>query len=292
MRYGIVDHNNTIRPIVLAMNALGHSPVNDDPEIILIDHDSPEYYRNIIKHYPDAKVILYPHGEPYMFAWDGIWPVNPRTDLYLSSNEGAAEIMKRYGYEKTIRVIGWFRGQQKKWSPPEQLERVLFAPIHPLNSGYLNKFHKQANIKAYKALLNMPIKLIVRHIGNIPSNGLWPVDGVEFISGKMDGSITAADLVVSNIGTYLTVSVAQGTPVVAFGQDYAILDGYSDDTLRFSQHWDEYREFLRYPYDVENGYQALLEASENEAVEWRDKFIGDQFTVEKLGEALKCLNIY
>ena len=292
MKFAVVDHNNSVYPLASAVIGLGHEAANIDPDILLIDHDSPDYYRNIINACPRAKIVLYPHGEPYMFAWDGIWDVNPRTAAYLSSNPGCAEIMKAYGYPNPIHVIGWFRSEQSAFKPAKQLKRVVFAPIHPLNNGYLNKYHRGANIKAYEALLKMPIKLVVRHIGNLPSNGLWAVNGVEFVNGKLDGSTTEADLVVSNVGTYLATTVAQGKPCAAYGQDYPILDGHDDTNLRFSQNWDKYSHILRYPFDIEDGYGALEMAASTEASDWRDKFIGEQFTAERLGDALKCLNIY
>lgn len=286
MRFAVVEHNDSVYPIASAMIGLGHSVDNDNPEILLIDHDGPDYYHNIINAFPQAKIVLYPHGEPYMFAWDGIWDVNPRTAFYLSSNHGCAEIMRAYGYPNPIHVIGWFRGEQASFKPAKQLERVVFAPIHPLNNGYLNKYHKTANVKAYEALINMPIKLTVRHIGNIQSNGLWPVDGVEYVNGKLDGSTTEADLVVSNVGTYLATAVSQGKPCVAHGQDYAILDGYDSDHLHFSKSWDKYRNILRYPFDISDGFKALERAAGTEASTWRYKFIGKQFNMVKLEHAL------
>jgi hypothetical protein len=291
MRFAAKDHNNSVAPILSAMVELGYIPDGENPELILIDHDSPPYYRHIIDQYPGATILLYPHGDPYMFAWDGIWEVNQRTAGYLSSNIGAAEIMRRYGYPKPIQVIGWYRCEQRAFAPTDKIERVVFAPIHPLNNGYLNKYHKQANIKAYKALLEMPIQLVVRHIDSLPANGLWPVGGVEYIDGRMDGSTTPADIVITNVGTYLATTVAQGKPVVAYGQDYPILDGHDDDSLRFSQHWDDYKDYLRYAYDIEDGFYALEKAACVEAAVWREKFIGEQFTTRRLERALECLNI-
>jgi len=287
MKFAILDHNNSAFPIASAMMGLGHELVRTEPDLLLIDHDSPPYYREIIDSFPDAQIVLYPHGDPYMFAWDGIWEVNPRTAAYLSSNIGSGEIMMGYGYPNPIHHIGWYRCEQADFKPIDRIERVVFAPIHPLNNGYLNRYHKAANVKAYEALLKMPIKLTVRHIGNIPSNGLWPVDGVRFVNGRMDGSTTEADLVVSNVGTYLATTVAQGKPCVAYGQDYPKMDWYSDDTLKFSEHWDDYSEYLRYPYDVSNGYEALEQAAMEEAAGWRSKFVGEQFTAQKLEQALE-----
>jgi len=287
--FAVVEHNNSVMPIAEAMMKLGYTPDPSNPDILIIDHDSPPHYRNLIDNYPNSKVIIYPHGEPYMFAWDGIWEVNPRTAGYLSSNHGCAEIMRRYGYPNPIHVIGWTRGVQSEFEAIEHIERALFAPIHPLNNGYLNHHHKHANAVTYLALLEMPIELTVRHIGNLAYNGLWMDDRVQFVNGTLNGTTTEADLVVSNIGTYLSMTVAQGKPCVAFGQDYPILDGHSEDSLKYSKSWGMYGDYLRYPYDVSDGYAALEQAAKTEATAWRDKFIGEPFTKEKLEIALEAI---
>lgn len=225
-----------------------------------------------------------------MFGWDGIWEVNPRTTAYLASNPGSVEIMRICNYPKPIHEIGYFVRKQGEFRPAKNLDNVLFAPIHPLTNGYLNPYHRNANIRAFEALLEMPIKLTVRHIDSLASNGLWHVDGVEFIQGKMDcKSTTPADMVVSYVGTYLSMMVAEGTPIAAFGQDYPHLDGYSDDDLRFCKSWDKYSFIFDYPFDISDGYQALEYAAKHEATKWRRRFVGDPFTVEKLDKAMQAV---
>jgi len=80
MKYAIKDHNNSVGPIVTAMQELGHTPNTVTPDLVLLDHDSPPFYRRIIAQYPDAKIVVYPHGEPVACAgYDGMWEPHERT---------------------------------------------------------------------------------------------------------------------------------------------------------------------------------------------------------------------
>jgi len=289
MKFGVKDHNSSVKPLVYALQELGHQGVANEPDMILLDHDSPPFYRGVIDQYPDARLVIYPHGEPFAFWWDGMWDTNPRTVGYLASSPGHAEVMRRYGYSKPIHEIGWYLSEIKAFSPAENLNNVLFAPIHPLNNGFMNPVHKAANIAAYQALIKMPIKLTVRHLGNLPSNGLWPVDGVTYKQGAKDGSTDAADLVVANLGTYFTLNVAQGTPCVAYNQAEPPAGGHSTDTMLTAQNWDKYKDYVRYPYDLDDGYPALLAASQMEAGAWKRRFIGEPLNINNLDEAVRAV---
>lgn len=291
--FAALDHNNSVHPIVNALLGLGYKWNQDAPDFILLDHDSPKFYREIIDNHPQAKVIIYPHGEPFAFWWDGMWEVNERTAGYLAQSKGHGAVMRKYGYSKPVHTIDWYLSEQSEFKPAAKLDRVLFAPIHPLNNGFIHPSHRAANIEAYKALLGMPINLTVRYLGNLENNGLWADDSVTFIEGSKDGSTTPTDLVVSNLGTYFALSVASGIPCVAYNQDLPPVGGHSEETTLEAQNWKSYKEFVRYPYDLLNARFSALGvldyATRHEAKKWRDRFIGEPLNADKLNKAIQTI---
>ena len=129
--------------------------------------------------------------------------------------------------------------------------------------------------------------------------GLEKVPGAFYQQANldMDGSIKAideAEVVVTYPGTFATLAVSRGKPVVVYGQDICPHDGYSDKMMKYVKHWDDYREFMRYPYDISNKSHKAVEgiirhAAVNEAVEWRNRFIGEQMKANVLVDTLRAL---
>jgi hypothetical protein len=89
------------------------------------------------------------------------------------------------------------------------------------------------------------------------------------------------------------MSIARGKPVVMYGQNIKPHDGFSFDGLNYVKHWDAYKDYMFYPYDIEgrNDPEMVMEeleyASKNEASDWKAKFIGDPLDPDKLMNALE-----
>jgi len=295
MRITLHNHQDKGRALARAISSQGHNVVPTNPDLLLIDHDGPEYYRSIINHVEPlgVPVWLYSHGAMSCMAWDGWWESHPHTGGYLAVGEGNKEIMTRYGYDREVRVIGWYWcGQmpQTQTTP----HRVLFAPIHPLGNGFMRPEAREANRRAYAELLEQNIMLTVRHIGSLGANGLWPVPGVRYEQGRPDNSIVSidkADVVVS-WGTFAFLAIARGRPTVMYGQDVVPGDGHNADDMRYVQSWSKYRDILRYPLELfDSGPTAdILKAAaagQIDITDWRARFIGEQLNPEKLCKILE-----
>lgn len=289
MKIQISDHQDKADGLRHALKAAGHEIVYTHPDVLLIDFDAPiaHYPRTIERAYEmGANVYLYSHGAMPLTAWDGIWAPSDRISGFFAQTPGQKAVMEAYGYPHPIHVIGWHYSEQRTFTPTDG-KRVLFAPWHPQGTGWLLDDGKEANRRIFEQLLAIPnIELTVRHILSLDKNNLYEADGVNYedsqrtLSGTIK-SILAHDLVVG-YGTLAYVAVALGKPTVMFGQNCKPYDGYSEETLRYVEHWDDYREIMHYPHDVSrlgpHGFLfALKKACREEATDWRRTFIGDQF---------------
>ena len=269
-------------------------------DILLIDFDGAVgyYTKQIEDAYKDgATVVLYSHGAPVITAWDGIWEPDRHSALYLAQSQGQKEVMEAYEYPVPIIVIGWHYCKLKTFKPNEDIKKILFAPWHPQGSGYLTPERMQANKDAYDKLRSMPYELTVSYVGDLRGNGLREDPGVEFVVSNKSiqfslKQIDAADVVVSNLMTVASLAIARGKPVVVYGQHISPCDGYSKEGLRYTTHWDNYKELMRYHYDMSElkpkASQYLLKhAALHEATEWRDLFIGNPLDADKLFRVLE-----
>jgi len=257
--------------------------------MLLIDHDSPDYYRMVINNYPDIPVLVYPHGALSYFAWNGLWKLNPRTTAFLAYSSGQAEAMKMYGYPNPIHEIGWHWCEQKPFRHIEQPKKLLFAPIHPLNNGWMWQEIKERNAEILDMLIKSDMEVTVRYIGSIASNGLWHDGRANYVQGNQDNSfvdIDHTDVVVAH-GTFAYMSVARGTPTIMYAQDITLWDGSKDDNLRFVNDWETYRELIEYPYSIEDGMSPSKPLIDYVVKEWADKYIGQPLTAERLNEVLE-----
>ena len=285
MRVAIRDHQNKSRGLVQALSDFEVVPLGVPADFLLIDHDATAYYRQVIDayHKTGAKVYLYPHGATAHLAWDGVWPEYEKVSGYLAMSEGQAETMRRYGYSKPISVTGWHWCEQKPfraWNR-ERKAKVLFAPIHALNNGFLFKEVKEETQLVFERLCALPVDLKVRYIGDLESCGIERVNDVEYVKGSKDNSIEdidEADFVVS-FGTFAYLSVARGKPTLFYRQDIPYFDAHSNDDIRYAEHWDFYGDYMRYPIDVLD--HSFIEANQEQA-EWRKLFIGEQITPERM----------
>lgn len=287
MKVACRAYQNKHLGLLAAIERSGHRVVVDRADVVLLDHDGPEFYRNYVEafHQAGIKILIYPHGACSQVAWDGIYPVSNEIYGYLAFSDGHARIMDVYGYPKPIANTGWHWCGQVPYHEPGRVERVLFAPIHPLGDGQLRGDQAKANQDAMTDILNnfSPDVVLVRYIGSLGDNGLETVAGVNYRAGRMDnstGDIDAADIVVS-YGTPAYLAVARGKPTVFINQDIhpAIeQDGY---TIK-AKHWHYYRDDLRYPVSK----IADLGKDRQAEQEWRDLFIGPQITPEGIGNIL------
>jgi hypothetical protein len=275
--------------------------VSDHADILLIDYDGDvlPYPMIIEKAYAEgAEVLVYSHGAFSMFVWDGIHAPNAHTVAYLALSEGQKQVMDAYEYPLPVHVIGWHYCEQKPFTATE-VRNVLFAPWHPLGNGYLRPDAKLLNTQVFSLLRKLPVTLKVRHANYLEANGLEREFGVEYEHSDMTiessiKAIDAADVIVSNPGTFAALAIARGKPVVMYGQDLIPAEAYSDSYFLRAKHWDKYREIMRYPYSIEDlkpkAAMIMLEhAAQHEAKEWRELWIGKNVDGKNL---LSVLNQY
>lgn len=255
--------------------------VSEGANVLLIDGDFPvASYPYTIQHAYEAgaETVLYSHGAPVITAWDGIWRPGPLTRLYLAQSPGQKWVMNTYKYPIKVEVIGWHYCEQRLFQPCNDVKKVLFAPEHPHTNGYMLAEAREITEKINNLLNDLPFD-VVRHDGPVP----------------LDISVMAidqADVVVSYPGTFATLAVARGKPVVMYGQDICPHDGYSDEMLKYVKHWDDYRDYMRYPYDISHvnaraAESIIRNAAINEAVDWKLKFVGHSIDPENLVKVLK-----
>jgi hypothetical protein len=231
-----------------------------------------------------AKVLLYPHGAGTMLGHDGLWEPYEHVDGNLVIGRGHAELARRMEYPAPTHVTGWSLCPPAPFRPCRDVRHVLFAPTHPSWDGSLADSHRHTNAETFARLLEGPWHLTVRHLGTIEQNGLWPVDGVDFVAGKPElapAEIDAADAVVAGDGTFPSLAIARGVPTVICGQGHPPMYGTRGEeppTLRFA---DRYMDFIRYPLDSGDGpLDELVHAaarSEAPIAEWKRRFIGAPF---------------
>ena len=160
--------------------------------------------------------------------------------------------------------------------------------MHPISNGYLHEIDRRNNLNIFRLLLNMPeVELYVRYLGRIEENGIFRTSRAKFYNGKPDGSyddILEADLVISAY-THAYIAAALGKPLVMMGECHVPHAGNQIWTA-YSLQWKKYREYMRYPHNIEEVLdepEAALEMMKkamagSRAVEkWKKKFIGKPF---------------
>ena len=301
MRVKVHDHQGKANDLTAALKKAGAEIVTKDPEILLTDFDTaiPYYKKMVEKAYQGgAEIALYSHGAPVITAYDGIWEPSDKVGVYLAQSPGQKAVMEAYGYPHPISVIGWHFCKIKTFKPTE-IDRVLFAPWHPHSNGYLYPMAWRLNDDVMRRLVELDYRLTVYHVGDLRYNGVREYPGVDYLPSDLSiGSaikqIDKADIIVTYPGTFASLAVARGKPVVVYGQDIRPHDGYNDGMIRYVANWEAYKELMRYPYDISdtqiNATGYLLEyASKNEAEKWRNSFIGNPLDTGKLTRALEHL---
>lgn len=282
-------------PYARALAEAGHPLVGGPADAFLIDLDTPPC-RPLIDSYTAAgsKTFLYPHGVGVVHYYDGIEAPYEKTSGMFVIAEGFAEVYRRIGYPKPVYVIGWPYCDILPFRSNPEPRHVLFAPVHPLENGYLSDWQQELNREVFRALLEVPgIELRVRHLKTLEQNGLWREPGVEFAEGQPDNSyadIDAADVVVAS-ETYAHLAVARGAPTIMLGQHVRPSNGEHPGERVYVKNWDAWRDYIRYPFDMRDAPAAELivavAASDEPIRPWKERFIGEPLDPHRFSEQLE-----
>lgn len=290
------NHQNKAEAYIRALVSRGWEETKDPGQARFILADSNVNHRRKTLdsyHARGVKVFLYPHAARPNIFWD--FPgqdFSGRVDAHFTISPGHVEIMRAYGYPYPIEVVGWHLSQIRPFRPREEIRRIVFAPIHPNNNGYLGAVDRDLNNRTFSRLLSVSpaihnFELAVRYIGDLRSIGIWRAGGVQYIEGYKDQStseIDGADLVVSH-QTYAFLAVARGIPTLMMGEDLPPRWGGSDREIKTVKSWEKYRDLMRYPLDILAGDPAELMSraacSDEDIQDWRRRMIGDPFDPDR-----------
>ncbi len=274
MRFLIRPHQGKELPYLQALLAAGHVQ-SLDAEVVLIDFEIPHSVGDrklYVKHAQEkgAALCAYPHGfavvgehqltrEPYECA------------AAFVHGPGQKQLREAYGYPNPVHAVGY--PLSRKPLEPREPNRVVFAPHHPLGSGWMPEDARRANTEAFRTLLASDYALTVRVIGSLEQNGLWEETGVRYVYAQMDGSTTEGDVAVAG-GTYLANCLARGIPVVAYNQerDWRVeLEGKEPERV---PDWQMYEGLTRYPIDLSDPGAIETAAHDPGAVsDWMANFM-------------------
>lgn len=307
MKFYLTDHQGKGYPYAQALEESGWERVANAAEEIqlaLYDMDTGDgsgYRRGLDMLYKrGVPVMIYPHAARPSLFWDGMYELWPHTRAFIAIAEGHREIMQMYGYPLPIEVCGWTMCELRDFQPVALQDpvKVLFAPIHPNRNGWGHPAYRAYNTIVFQKLLETPgIQLTVRHIMSLALNGIWQAPGVKYILGTTKPAteqIDEADVVIAH-QTFAYLAVARGKPLIMLGDDMRANAGNAWDNMRWTAHYDDYRELLRYPLEAEaarsgRGLRSMIEraCSEDLGADWRKRLIGKAFarkhfikTVEK-----------
>ena len=282
----LMDWHGKARTIADALSAAGHRLVGHPSiaDVAMINNDYPGLGR---LPYLDAcvdnggRAYLYPDGaaSTLMAAWDGLYEPYERLSGVLACAPGHVEVARRYGYPHPVHVVGWGMCGLRDRRAGGPLRRVLLAPEHPPYHG--NPRPPVQNAEALRGLLDAGVEVTVRVIGDIAENGLWEDPRVTYVHGEtghfdeMIAQIDAHDAVLAT-STFGCLAVARGVTTVMWNTDVQ----YHHETNAVAAHIDDYRDYVRYPFDLSSGGTVadLLEAAnadEAGVAQWRARFVGD-----------------
>lgn len=258
-----------------ALVAAGHAVDGPGPpDVYVTDHD--------LQTYGDRDpVVLYAHGGAPILSWDGHYAPRTGVRLHLTHGVGQAQILAAYGYPVPTVPVGWLYSDV---AAPRygEVRRVLFAPMHPLGTGYLPDDQREANQRTFAKLsLHADFELTVRTWGRPTQAGVPEHPGVTYVDygGTLDtASIDAADLVVAE-GTLAHLALARGVPTIFIGSDLPPDVGHTAPLI--PTRWPAYADLMRYPVDIDDGpLSALVDAvtTPSASVEdYRRRFVGGPF---------------
>ena len=288
LRFGVIDHNGKGQAYAHALMAAGHELVTGGPaDLFLIDADPPRLlHRQVIDQWKanGATVLLYPHGgggANAVLQYDGLWEPYEGVDAALVTGVGQAEVLRRIDYPSPTHVVGWTYCEQRPFRARADIRHVVFAPTHPAADGSMEAAWREDNANVFRALLDGPWRVTVRHVGTLEENGLWEADGVDFVNGRRHAEfveIDAADAVVAGDGTFPTLAIARGVPTAVYRHAKPLALGLPDEPAKPLLRGERYADYARYPFDPTAGPldEVLHEAARGPEPyeEWKRRFIG------------------
>jgi len=282
-------------PLAKALTEAGHEISPDGPtDLFLIDLDPDLFgYREMIDFYREcgAVVLQYPHGAPAStLQYDCLYEPYDKVDGQLTNGQGEIDYLRSIGCQRPAKIMGWQLCTQFEYRPTETPKRVVFAPTHVNADGGLDEERCAQNAAVFLQLLDGPWELVVRYIGDLDRQGLWDDQRVfRYVLGDRDMStveIDVADCVVAGVGTYSCLAIARGVPTIMYGQFQAAMYGLPDEEPKPLRNLEKYRDFVRYPFDVEDAADGSLFTlvrkvcrPEAEALiaDWKQAWIGEPF---------------
>jgi len=257
------------------------------PPVDIVFSDQAIYGRKQKLKRMDAQCyFIYPHSG-YPNITSDIEPLWRWTTAEFVASEGHREIMRLYGHDKPIHVLGWHLCDLKRYRPTNVVN-VLFAPIHPR----CHEIDKEVNRRAFNMLKDLDINLTVRYIHSLEDSGLERLEkpNISYTEGQLVPSVDQIDDadVVVGYETFLTLAVARGVPALSFGADMPThLIPYAKPDGVWPKNWYAYLPFLRYPLDLFDGSALdMLERaakSDEDIRGWRSRMVGDKtFDADKL----------
>jgi hypothetical protein len=292
------DHQHKADSYIGALKRAGWEETRDPGKgrFVLTDVDIMPRARSLREyHKRGIRVFCYPHAARPNLFWD--FPGHSFTDFITACfvpAPGHEAILRAYGTPYPIEAVGWHLSELRDFAPREKVRKILFAPIHPNNNGFLSSLDKKINADALRLLVSLTsdpeISLTVRYLKDLKDNGLWKAGGVDYIPANPDGStqeIDRADLVVSH-QTFAFLSVARGVPTLMMGEWMTPRWGGSEAKLTFARSWELYKHLLMYPLDLldptsTEPVECLIERAamgDPKVSEWRSRLIGEAFDPE------------
>lgn len=240
------------------------------------------------------RFLVYPHTARPNLVND-IMPESKRVTAHLVSAPGHVDVMRAYGYEKPLHVVGWSLCPIRPFSPKPEPRKVLFAPIHERCAEVDKKANREAFQRLYQLVQSGDIHLTVRYYHAQGGSGL-PGSGLELVRHpeieyhcitqlEPDWEqIDQADLVVAH-QTFAWLAVARGIPAVMVAEDMPAHLVPKNQDEKFSKNWRKYQHLLAFPYDLltcatPDETLSLLRravACDAEISGWKRRMIGEPF---------------
>ncbi len=311
-RYCLVEHQYKAKAFSEALWRVGfrgHRRL-DDARFLLIDHEFSGLFAGTTVKWREQVVkagemgipiFVYPHSVrpnvPYDLT-DYWYPVS----TLFTIGEGHARVLDMIGYPNPVEVVGWPYGEIRDFDPPSHdgKLKVLFAPIHPVGNIWLPDDEKELNARTLRLLLELTdrIDLTVRFIGKLAANGLWVDTRALYKKALPDGStddVERADVVIAAF-TMAYTAIALGKPLVMLGEGIRPHNSpRGNGKLVYARNWEVYRDYMRYPYNVEDCktskslWSTIQKAIAGSAQvrNWRERFIGEPFNGPKFVAKVK-----
>jgi hypothetical protein len=272
-KFIIRPHQGKEEPYVQALLAAGHE-MSMGADVVLIDFEIPhpgyERYVNYAKS-RGIPLVAYPHGAAQV-GQHQLTREPHKCAMTFVHGPGQVWLRLTYGYPNPVHAVGY--PKPRKPLEPREPNHVLFAPHHPLGSGWMPDDARQANTDAFRTILrDRDFELTVRLIGSLEQNGLWEERGVNYIHGQMDGSVNEADVAVAG-GTYAANSLCEGIPVVMYNQlrEWRVeLEGHESKMV---PDWRKFEEYTRYPFDLGTWPESLHAAAKRSMYPSMQEWIG------------------